>query len=1201
MSGDTGKDDYWERYDGETGTRTQLTAEPVIKDGRINVPAFAGDYDTFAPYAAKNALVCTNNLRRVFTVLAGATCTLDGLTVCGGGWGQQVISTTVDGLDVSYGTALYAAAGSTVTLRNSRFVGNNGYSSTVQFYSTSSKSSTVTVENVSFEFSRGCRYAAVCSSAYTLLSMSNCTFYGNVRQMHYPNDKYFGQEDGAAALFGQGYLKLRDCTFERNATLRTYVHQGKVSGSAAVLLLGGLKTLPSGEDNIANLKFVGNASFARYWAPMPLVNVSASGNTLKGCLFEGNVSLTKDEPSQTKYTDVNAATHAGLVFDSTSDVTLEDSTIVSNRMYASLYDKKTGYPYTRFDLAPVVARANVKLVGVTFLDNVVERDLPADCPSVASRAVLSLATSKSTAASVFAELRNCLSTGADPLPDLVSSGTNGQSVASRAVNSIFWATGAAAESPRAEVGLSGCGVELERCIVRAPELLASGVWESGFVEEEDPLLEPIGFLQADDLVPVIRCGARPPALTKGDNDGVPCLLGPVQETAADAKATVVVRARSGNLGLNFGKINGQSRALTFVMTPGTPSDAVTAAPNAGFTFGCWCNAAGKNLSDATTYAPTLPTEGSDYADALFLSAEGALIVDPGESIQDAIDLSEKLAFCKVRLNAGIHRIAEPLVTHSKFALLGDGNVILTGDTQDNGVWADAAGNTILRNGQPYRIFDGMTFNEPDPTEEDFYWKPVVPGNTTKIYDVYSTRADKGAGVTNTFEGITFACGRLDFGAAVTTMRNCRVLAVPAGLTTFVGHCYSNLVLTGTSFIGNLGCPMGTNKHGIRGKMNWTVSNCVFRLNVASGNDAYVSPALGSHSAAVDVYETEFSRNVNTRSEGGVSGALVYPFDKTRVRYFNCTIRDNFYSNGCALVRFPYSNTSGVISNCLFLANRMVATPGTGFENEGATALVMPYTGNGGYTASIYNTTFLSNSVSVSRTVHKDDQTNGFSCVVYAPAGIRLINSHFEGNFLRSTTTADDYVPHAATVCLCRDEQLPLLGNTFYNNDVTDGDIYLKRSATDKFCNFVNCILWNDDPAYVPVGWFDAGKDRANFYSCVVRNGSDADGVCTFESCGTTDPLFGPLAWREGRAYRPIGLGSARHTGAEFGATSAGTPVFVRKSDNKTYNVATMATKSMTLATHTGDMFGDLPKRLKCPDIGCVQNTAPQTGLVLTVW
>ena len=152
---------------------------------------------------------------------------------------------------------------------------------------------------------------------------------------------------------------------------------------------------------------------------------------------------------------------------------------------------------------------------------------------------------------------------------------------------------------------------------------------------------------------------------------------------------------------------------------------------------------------------------------------------------------------------------------------------------------------------------------------------------------------------------------------------------------------------------------------------------------------------------------------------------------------------------------------------------------------------------------------------------------------------------------------------------------------------------------------VNCIFWGDAADYNPIAWYDASKNRLDVYYCVVKNApsegrSDASIVNVYEGLQRSDPLFGPLVWLDGSAYRSIGRGSARRHGAALGISDAGELVF-RKSDGKYYRCepeTTEAPKAQTVVATAGDMFGDLPTVVDKFDIGPVQNTCPASGLML---
>ena len=117
--------------------------------------------------------------------------------------------------------------------------------------------------------------------------------------------------------------------------------------------------------------------------------------------------------------------------------------------------------------------------------------------------------SKQWGASCF----NCVFAGSTPLPDVLDAGDENGQVCSFVANSILWATGEAASTPRVAVSAphgadAGNAVEVGNCIVKGLSLLGPRVTLLGTVAESKPGLGALGFLDGDDPVPVMPCRAR---------------------------------------------------------------------------------------------------------------------------------------------------------------------------------------------------------------------------------------------------------------------------------------------------------------------------------------------------------------------------------------------------------------------------------------------------------------------------------------------------------------------------------------------------------------------------------------------------------------------------------------------------------------------------------------------------------------------
>ena len=643
---------------------------------------------------------------------------------------------------------------------------------------------------------------------------------------------------------------------------------------------------------------------------------------------------------------------------------------------------------------------------------------------------------------------------------------------------------------------------------------------------------------------------------------------------------------------------------TQVYGVGEVAAANTAAATAGNEFSSWRDESGATLSSSAAYAPSTSTADSFYADAWFTPETASVTVSPGDDLQDALDsLALRGGAATLNLGAGTYRLAAALKSNSdNLTVVGGGNAVLTGDQTGQAYWQKADGTAVTDgNGKVLHVFDGDVFNEPEPTREDFYWKPVAAAPTTKtLFDVRTTRTDEGAGIQLVFDGVTFALGAVDVGRAESTFRDCRLLACPNGADQPVVTCWTNIVLTGTEFVGNFALPVtDTGDKMVKYTCKWVVSNCVFKAN--TGGRYQRGPGISPRNADADVIDTAFLKNA-TYFQGFHYGSFVSVADYSKVRLIGCEFSENVFSNTPSMVAFPYV-AHGIASNCLFRANRVVGDIGT--QSAAAYGAIIS-SSNGG--ATLYNTTFLSNEVDFARAEVNAEATDGYACVVYGFVSVGFVNCHLEGNRTRYAGPEDqeDFHAYSCTVYQGGGLRFPFVGTSFFENDFLGGEMFVNRQSTSYGLYFVNSIFWGTSAGYTPLAWNNTTKNYLDFYNCIIKNAPAAGGtgstgvVHEYISCTDNDPKFGALTERNGRFYRPIGRdGGARRKGASVGVTADGILCF-RKTDGKWYQCAQPWTVA-TFVNHTGDMFGALPKNSHRPDLGPVQNTVPPTGVMFIVW
>ena len=526
--------------------------------------------------------------------------------------------------------------------------------------------------------------------------------------------------------------------------------------------------------------------------------------------------------------------------------------------------------------------------------------------------------------------------------------------------------------------------------------------------------------------------------------------------------------------------------------------------------------------------------------------------------------------------------------------------IISGDRAGSAYWQKADGTTVMDgSGNPMRVFESSVFNEPNPTKEDFYWRPVATNPVKTLVDAQAARADEGAGMQLVFDGVTFALGAVVVGRSESKFRDCRLLACPNGADKPVVTCWTNIVLTGTEFVGNFAQPVTVtdDRKMSANTCKWVISNCVFKANV--GGSYQRGPAISQRNADLDVFDTAFLKNV-TYWQGDSHGSLVIGSDYSKIRLIGCEFSENVFSNNPSIVKFPYA-AHGIASNCLFRANRVIGDVGTKTAADYGTIVFS----SGG--ATLYNTTFLSNEVDFARTEIKAGATNGYACVVYGNRSVGFVNCHLEGNRTRYTGPdgQEEFNARSCTVYQGGGHRYPFVGTSFFENDFLDGEVFVNRQSTEFGLYFVNSIFWGTSAGYAPIGWNNTTKNYLDFYNCIIKNAPMAGGtgstgvVHQYISCTGDDPQFGELTERDGRFYRPIGRGGgARRKGAPFGVSTDGKLSF-QKTNGNWYQCA-QPWIAATFASYLGDMFGSVSaKDPTKPDLGPVQNSI-LTGVILIV-
>ena len=329
-------------------------------------------------------------------------------------------------------------------------------------------------------------------------TMTNCAFVGNAR---FCQSGGWQTVDAAAALVAGNRTTLNDCLFEGNVTIDKFA--GSYVRSAAVLCLPYCGALRSSMEVLRGLVFRDNASYSSTSRPFPIVAPGIDNYKLNEFVMCGNL-VKADSPKPLRAALVDAA--GG---DSGYQFTLMNSTAYSNTISVA-----AGSGTNVLFAAPVLACARGQFVNCTFYDNTTSMTAPEGVAVHASRAILGAKLPGSAADKPHnVTCFNCVFAGSTPLPDIVDAGDPNGQVCSFVANSVLWASGEAASTPRIAVATRGAAdagnaVEVGNCDVKGLSLLGAGVTLLDRVSEINPRLCTLDYLDNGDPVPTMRCRGR---------------------------------------------------------------------------------------------------------------------------------------------------------------------------------------------------------------------------------------------------------------------------------------------------------------------------------------------------------------------------------------------------------------------------------------------------------------------------------------------------------------------------------------------------------------------------------------------------------------------------------------------------------------------------------------------------------------------
>ena len=607
-----------------------------------------------------------------------------------------------------------------------------------------------------------------------------------------------------------------------------------------------------------------------------------------------------------------------------------------------------------------------------------------------------------------------------------------------------------------------------------------------------------------------------------------------------------------------------------------------------------------------------------FATPLF--AETILYVKPGATgsganWDDAADLATAVAAAKEKTPCAIY-VAKGVYAASKLAVAPGTSLYggFAGESMDetvsgrdcaanktvvygnkSAVWTDRSGAKVVRDGANVRVMnDDGTFNEPDPTDAELYW---IPSAGEGVFDT-SSDTRTGSDVSSVVvDGFAFTTAYLRFSGIPATVRNCRFFGCgTVGGVGVVWGCES-LAVEDTAFDWCRGPAVSTDCWGGVDHKDRHVAKTAVLRNVS------VRHQVADSHRGLGVYATHFNltvdgcafeRNYNLRNLDDGGPSVIYGNDSATFSILNTRfVGNHISSNANALVVLP-NYKSSVVSNCLFLANRIDGDRGA--ASSAATAILNARRND----HLIDACSFVSNVVDRWEAATKSGVTTLPCSIVYSCYVAPIRHCTFDGNRVSAVAASASVTPIRATLYSeGGNDNGCLFGNTFNGNDVATGEIVLNRRGGG--FNMFNSIFWNTSDSYVPVARLDDAS-TVTYRHCVVKNlPEDADWIVNSEAVYADDPQLADELTAVGNLLvRRPGAGAASS------ARRKGIPLYYDSSEprkvayfhGRSYIRCDTLGTSLLNAPYTAipDALGQFAREGQNPDIGAVQAAA--SGLLL---
>lgn len=1169
ISGDKNGDDTWVLHHPATGT-SEVTETPVIKDGALNFPVFADDYETVGPNTAKMG----DNLPRLVSVAASATATVDGLVLVGG----KGSNTQVDSVAGNTGTGILAGQSSTTTVRNCRVINCYGVNATV----TAFNSSTLNFIDSSIEHcsttAKGLLFRESGAKSYVY----GARFVGNVQTAV-----------GCFQINNTG--ALGGCRFERNYFKRTAA--GNAWDAVCVGVNAQRDAIP-----VTNCTFVCNSVYDTTGKPTPVVNSPVNSCQIRFCSFVRNRTVVVTDAETV--TAVSAFASDGS-YKSAKGCTFLENTLTVTAPNATVAEAATVWVNRdgTADLQTLV------LDSCTFVDNAVSLTAPLAENPVWARGVVMCPTADAANKKMLG-VYNSTFTGSTAGPDIVSGGPSADGAGCLAFNNVLWATGAAAGTPRVlNVGVSR--VEVRNSVVVDPTLLADNVTVSD-VTSDDPLIgEPTVYktgyppvCRLGALLPGLRTtydigyanhvsepgeyfyrepgssewvqpqgnrygGTNPSALSTSALDETRpaggSTIGAVQsiDPVAETGHTFLLRADPAEAGYVEG-------ASTRVCAADGSLTLTAVATHGAYAFKSWKTSDDEIYSEDNPLVITAPGAGTTVLKAFF--GKGALTYTFNLGVCGTFDVSgTSTTNITVIPNAAFEVPAYTLADGYEFrrwnpelpAVAGDidqtfdvvcaARESFVGPDEDlaaalelAGTYSGAATVTLLAGA--HQLTEAVTI----PANVRLVGADGSELKTDSFKFILDNTVLAAQAVTTEVENVTFVGGGVTLGSRQVRFIDCVFTNATAKGADAAVLSDTNAWFVGCSFFANKSAYRRTNG----GDTTW-FNDCTFRGN---GLNTGATVVYAQRTPLV-VSNCVFAANETT------SGALIETAYSAQCVQ-SCTFVDNVASSAWTLLRCAKDTEGQCVADSLFLNNTV---GGTGDPAE-STALIVGLSRKNGSSETllrIEGCSFVSNVVAKSGAVNAEIAC---SIIQYENGSLPgVINCVFEGNRLvaQQTGGAGKIVASVLPVRVGLNDTA-ICNNTFIRNEAADGTIYVS-AAEKKALGVFNCVFDEKD-GNPSLGFSDSAGATVKMWGCVVDELADAR--ASYEHCDNPD-----LSWKTGllevagRLIRPFEPVSKVRAVAYPSVVGANGIVAIR--DGEAYRTALGTTTRSATAPYAPltDMFG----------------------------